>query len=243
MRPPTPVFTAPVTGSAGPNYGRPVPYGGPPPVGPYSGGGRGAGAAPSGANSNGYPPFQPPVGRFEMGRGGGRGVGGRFGNGHVGADRRSIGGRPGGGGGRGFDSARGGGERGFDSAHGGGRFGMSRGAGRRDRASGRGGAGGRGGRHGGSSRGDLDNVALPKQDFGNLVPFEKNFYVESLSMGAMSEQEVMLYRSRREITVDGHDIPKPIPVFHETSFPGIHCLCLLLTVTLYGIKDLCLCFY
>lgn len=197
--------------------------GGPPP--PVYG--RGGGSAPqSGAsNFNGYPPFEPPVGRFDIGRGGGR-----TGNGHVGVGDRRVGsvGR-GGAGGRGYDLGRGGGRFGTsrdggvrNKIAGGGRggnagFGGGRGGGRG--LEGRG--GGRGGRHGGGgSRGDLDNIALPKQDFGNLVHFEKNFYVETPSVRAMSEHEAVVYRGRREITVEGHDVPKPIRMFQEANFPG-----------------------
>ncbi|KAJ4712406.1 DEAD-box ATP-dependent RNA helicase [Melia azedarach] len=160
--------------------GGPAPHGGPPP--PASFPGRGLGAVPG--------PY-PPVGRFDVGRGGGggRGFSGGRGmpNGHSG-DRR-------GGGGRGFDSGRGRG-------------------------------GGRGGRHGSSSSGyrdDLDKVSLPKQDFGNLVPFEKNFYVESPAIRSMTETEVRMYRARRDITVEGHDVPKPIRMFEEANFPD-YCL-------------------
>ncbi|KAK8703049.1 hypothetical protein V6N13_021379 [Hibiscus sabdariffa] len=122
------------------------------------------------------------------------GRGGDVGHGHV-LDRRSDG------------------IRGREAGHGGGGRG------------GRGGGGGRGygGRHGGSSRGDLDNVSLPRQNFGNLVPFEKNFYRESSAVREMTEQEVMFYRRSREITVQGHDIPKPIRMFRDANFPD-YCL-------------------
>lgn len=198
------------TSTSNGRVGGPVPYGGPPPVATYSSGGRGAGSVPSSGNFNGYPPFQPPAGRFDMGRGGG----GRMANGRFGG-RRGDGGR---GGGRG--SAGGG----FDSSRVGGRAGGSRGGGNRSFDGGRTGGlsrgGGRGGRYGASSKGDLDNIALPRQDFGNLVPFEKNFYVECPSVRAMSENEVKLYRSRREIIVEGHDVPRPIRMFEEANFPG-----------------------
>lgn len=82
-----------------------------------------------------------------------------------------------------------------------------------------GGGRGRGGR-GGKSKDDLNNLMLPKQDFKNLVPFEKNFYVEGPEVQAMSEQEVSVYRARREITVEGRDVPKPVRFFHEANFPG-----------------------
>ncbi|XP_031254812.1 DEAD-box ATP-dependent RNA helicase 30-like isoform X2 [Pistacia vera] len=166
----------------------PSTYGGPPPAAGFSGKGPGvAGGSVSGV-------YQP-VGRFDVGRGGG-GRGFSSSRGHS-SDRR--------GGGRGRDS----GGRGFDSGRGGGRAGGAR---------------GRGGRHGGGSyRDDLDNISLPKQDFGNLVPFEKNFYVESPSVRAMTETEVKMYRARREITIEGHDVPRPIRMFHEANFPD-YCL-------------------
>ncbi|KAK7265642.1 hypothetical protein RJT34_33264 [Clitoria ternatea] len=168
--------------------GGPIPYGAPYGVPRPSG----FGSAPV----TPVPPFVPPPGGFNVGRGGGR-----VGNGHM-SDRKHDLGRYGGGGGGGGGRGRGGGR---GSTHG------FRGS-------------GRGGRHGGgSSKDDLDNVALPKQDFRNLVPFEKNFYVESPSIRAMSDQEVMHYRATREITVQGHDVPRPVRMFHEANFPD-YCL-------------------
>ncbi|XP_020211992.1 DEAD-box ATP-dependent RNA helicase 30 isoform X2 [Cajanus cajan] len=141
------------------------------------------------------PPFVPPPGGFSVGRGGGR-----VGNGHV-SDRK-------------YDVGRGGGR----GRGGGGGGGSSRAGAHGFRGS------GRGGRHGGgSSRDELNNIALPKQDFRNLVPFEKNFYVECHAVRAMSDQEVMHYRASREITVQGQDVPKPVRMFHEANFPD-YCL-------------------
>lgn len=274
MGAPPPVAHPPMMASGGvsgpgTNYGRggPAPFGGTqgsfPSVG--RGGGDVSGSVSGGGGFNAYPPFQPGSGRFEIGRGGGSGVGrgfsGRMGNGDLGNRRgdgdrgrsggrgreggRGIGaeegrrafdsGRGGGrtGGGRSSDGGRGGGgSRSFDGSYGrgGGRT-FDAGRGGRSFAGGRGGGGrsgfdggrggGRGGRFGGSSRGDLDNIVLPKQDFGTLVPFEKSFYIESPSVQAMSEQEAMLYRARLEITVEGYDVPKPIRHFREANFPGI----------------------
>ncbi|KAK9108202.1 hypothetical protein Syun_024213 [Stephania yunnanensis] len=171
------------------------PYGGPPGPGAY-GAGRGGPGGPGGSGG----------GFFHTGGGGGggggRGGGGRgFRGGRVpnGVDRGSRSG----GGGRGFDGGRGGGFRGGSRGGGGG-------------GGGRGGAGGR-------PRGDLDTVALPKQDFGSLIPFKKDFYLESNSVRAMSEHDVKLYRARREITVEGREVPKPIRVFEEANFPD-YCL-------------------
>ena len=200
-----------------PSMGGPM-AGAAPPYAPYGG------AAPSVGGphyttgsvpyTNGYPPFEPPVNRgFDVGRTGGGirngdlGLGSRRsdfdrsnGGGRGGFDSRR-GGRMAGGGGRGFDGGRGGGGRGFSGV---GRGGFGRG-------------GGRGGRRGD----DLDSLSLPKQEFRNLVPFKKDFYVESPSVQAMSDQEVAMYRARREITVEGHDVPKPVRMFHEVGFPGI----------------------
>ncbi|KAH7528408.1 hypothetical protein FEM48_Zijuj05G0069100 [Ziziphus jujuba var. spinosa] len=222
--PPPPAATPPGTSGASTSYGRvggPAPYGGPPPVAAYS-----TGSATSTGSFNGYPPFRPPSGRFYMGRGGDGGE--RMANGHFGGGRRGGDGGHGGGKGRGFESTRGGSRAG--GSHGGGRAGDRSSVHSRGGSSGFGGGrgfdgrgGGRGGRHGGSTRGDLDNIALPRQDFGNLVPFEKNFYIESPSVRAMSEHEVVHYRSRKEITVEGHDVPKPIRMFEEANFPA-YCL-------------------
>ncbi|KAJ0709216.1 putative RNA helicase [Helianthus annuus] len=229
-----------------------APFRGPPPVLPHlasAGRGVGNGYPPFEPGVGGA--FNIGVGgggggRGFGGRGGGRGGGGgRMSNaGHDGGRGRGgrsfdSGGRGGsrGGGGRGFDRGqRGGGRdggRGFSSGGRGGGRGFSdggRGGGRGFSGGGRGGGrgfdggrgGGRGGR-GGGSKGDLDSIALPKQDFGNLVPFEKNFYIECRAVSDMTDHEVAMYRGRREITVEGHDVPKPVRMFHEAGFPG-YCL-------------------
>lgn len=193
-------------GGAAPPY---APYGGaaPPVGGPHY-----PGSVP---HNNGYAPFEPPVNRgFDVGRTGGGirngdlGLGGRRSDSHGGVrggfDARRGGRMGGGGGARGFDGGRGGGGRGF--GHGGGRGGFGHG-------------GGRGGRRGD----DLDSLSLPKQEFRNLVPFKKDFYVEGPSVQAMSDQEVAMYRVRREISVEGHDVPRPVRMFHEVGFPA-YCL-------------------
>jgi ATP-dependent RNA helicase DDX5/DBP2 len=197
-----------------PNFGRggPAPYG----AAPY------ASHAPTGFGSapvTPIPHFLPPPGGggFSIGRGGGGGgFGPRFSNGHA-SDRKYDSGRGGrGGGGRG-------GTHGFSGGRG-------RGGGGRGGSGGRG--GGFGGRHG-SSKDDLNNITLPKQDFRNLVPFQKNFYVESPMIQAMSDQQVMQYRASRDITVEGHDVPKPIRAFHEANFPGILFVFIMLLVFVF----------
>ena len=74
-----------------------------------------------------------------------------------------------------------------------------------------------------SSRKDYDGGDSPKKfDLDGLPHFEKNFYVESPSVAAMSEREVEEYRQRREITVEGRDIPKPVKNFRDVGFPGTY---------------------
>jgi len=102
-----------------------------------------------------------------------------------------------------------GGAYGGASGYGGGRGG---GGGYKDR--------GGGGGYGGNKR-DLDNISLPTQEFDDVIPFEKNFYVEHPAVTALTEDEVTAYRRKREITVEGRNVPKPVRTFEEASFPGI----------------------
>ncbi|XP_004236255.1 DEAD-box ATP-dependent RNA helicase 20 [Solanum lycopersicum] len=219
MGPQPSMYPRPMPGGGAASYGRggPLPYGGPQAGGPppMDGGSRG-GMGGSGRVGGGYQPFEGGFARgSDMGRFGGGGVdrvaNGGMGErpGRFGAGASYSGGRSGGGGGRGG--------RGFDGGYSGGR-----GGGRFSSDGGRGSSGGRGGRHG-RSRDDLDNLTLPKQDFGNLVPFEKNFYVENHAVRAMTDQEVAHYRARRDITIEGQDVPRPIQMFHEANFPD-YCL-------------------
>lgn len=198
----------PMVGSGAASYGRggPGPYGGA--IVPPSAVGLGSRVASGGFD--GYPVHEPAVRRG-------------FGSGGFGDRRGDVSGRERGVSGRGSDFGNnggrgGGGRRGFDGGRGGRTgYGGGRGGGRDSFAGGR--SGGRGGRHGRSGD-DLDNLTLPKQEFGNLVPFEKNFYVESPSVSAMTGQDVAQYRARRDISVEGNDVPKPIRMFQEANFPG-----------------------
>ena len=68
---------------------------------------------------------------------------------------------------------------------------------------------------------DYDGVESPRKlDLDGLTPFEKNFYVESSAVAAMSESDVDEYRLMREITVEGQDVPKPVKSFRDVRFPG-----------------------
>lgn len=71
-----------------------------------------------------------------------------------------------------------------------------------------------------SKREYAGSVSPRKPDLDGLTPFEKNFYVESPSVAAMTEREMEEYRKQREITVEGRDVPKPVKSFRDIGFPG-----------------------
>lgn len=78
-----------------------------------------------------------------------------------------------------------------------------------------------GGYNSSSSKRDYESTEPQKKvDLDGLIPFEKNFYVESPNIANMSESEVEEYRKKREITVEGRDVPKPIKTFADARFPG-----------------------
>ena len=62
---------------------------------------------------------------------------------------------------------------------------------------------------------------LQKQDWNNisLPTFEKNFYKEDPAVTARSEKEIEDFRNQNEMTIQGHDIPRPITSFTEAGFP------------------------
>jgi ATP-dependent RNA helicase DDX5/DBP2 len=81
-----------------------------------------------------------------------------------------------------------------------------------------GGGGGGGGGFGGSSNlgAGLSNIDFAKQE---LVPFEKNFYLEHPDVSKRSEEEAEAWRASKQIVVRGQDIPKPVMTFEEASMP------------------------
>ncbi|XP_026399506.1 DEAD-box ATP-dependent RNA helicase 20-like isoform X1 [Papaver somniferum] len=87
--------------------------------------------------------------------------------------------------------------------------------------SGGGGGGYEGGsRYSSSSKREKVEVSSPKKfDLDGLTHFEKNFYVESPSVASMTEDEVEEYRIKRQITVEGKDVPKPVKEFTDIGFP------------------------
>lgn len=58
-----------------------------------------------------------------------------------------------------------------------------------------------------------------EQELPNLPTFEKNFYIEHDSVKNRDESEVAQFRKENEMTISGHDIPKPITTFDEAGFP------------------------
>ncbi|AQZ13891.1 DBP2 (YNL112W) [Zygosaccharomyces parabailii] len=58
-----------------------------------------------------------------------------------------------------------------------------------------------------------------EEELPNLPAFEKNFYVEHESVRNRSDADVAKFRQENEMTIYGHDIPKPITSFDEAGFP------------------------
>jgi len=56
-------------------------------------------------------------------------------------------------------------------------------------------------------------------DMSKLPVFEKNFYQEHPAVTATTEEEAQAFREEHDITVEGHDVPKPVRTFEEASFP------------------------
>lgn len=112
-----------------------------------------------------------------------------------------------GGGGGGYGGGGGGGYGGGGGGHGGGGGG-----------GGYGGGGGfsQGGQQGGNLGAGLHNIDFAQQQ---LVPFEKNFYLEHPDVTKRSDQDANAWRASKQIVVKGDDIPKPVMTFEEASMP------------------------
>ncbi|XP_014248236.1 DEAD-box ATP-dependent RNA helicase 20-like isoform X2 [Cimex lectularius] len=59
----------------------------------------------------------------------------------------------------------------------------------------------------------------PLWDEGTLMPFQKNFYVPHKDVMGRNEEEVILFRLNKEITVKGNRVPPPSQYFEEGNFP------------------------
>ncbi|PWZ02726.1 ATP-dependent RNA helicase DBP2 [Testicularia cyperi] len=53
----------------------------------------------------------------------------------------------------------------------------------------------------------------------DLVPFEKNFYVEDPRVAQRQERDVQEYRRSKQMTIQGQNVPKPVTSFEEAGFP------------------------
>ena len=77
--------------------------------------------------------------------------------------------------------------------------------------------------HGGGGRSFNQSQELIRPNWEvelpNLPTFEKNFYHEHESVRARTESEITEFRKENQMTITGHDIPKPITNFDEAGFP------------------------
>ena len=64
-------------------------------------------------------------------------------------------------------------------------------------------------------------ASLHQLDWRNtqLVPFQKDFYVENPIVSARSNEEIEQFRRQHEMTLSGTNIPRPVYTFEEASFP------------------------
>ena len=53
----------------------------------------------------------------------------------------------------------------------------------------------------------------------SIVPFQKDFYVEHPAVAARSLAEIDEFRRKNEMTLSGHNVPRPVLSFEEASFP------------------------
>ena len=144
----------------------------------------------------------------------GGGYGGSYGGGGYGGGGYGGGALPGGSSYNYSAGGGGGGSRYGDAGNGyggggGGGYSSSRGG---YQSGGYGSSGGYGGRGGSQPPVPLDPASLPA--------FEKDFYVEHQDVTARSPAEIDEYRRKREMTVEGRDVPRPVQAFTEAGFPS-----------------------
>jgi len=109
---------------------------------------------------------------------------------------------------RNSDGGYGGGYNGGGGGYGGSSYGGGVGGGY-------GGAGFAGSYSGGSNLGQgLHNIDFSKEE---LIPFEKNFYIEHPDVSRRSEEEANAWRASHNIVVNGNDVPKPVMSFEGMS--------------------------
>lgn len=65
-----------------------------------------------------------------------------------------------------------------------------------------------------------ENLKAIEWNLDELPAFEKNFYKEDQAVADRSKEEVDEFRKTHEMTLKGHDIPKPVTTFDEAGFPS-----------------------
>lgn len=79
-----------------------------------------------------------------------------------------------------------------------------------------GGGGGFGGGGGGGLGATLNTIDFRRQE---LVPFEKDFYIEHPDVTKRADEEASAWRASKQIVIVGDGIPKPCMTFEEASMP------------------------
>ena len=117
-----------------------------------------------------------------------------------------------------YYSGGGGGGGSYGGGYGGpgGGFGGSGAGGYGSNPYGGGGMGGGGGFGAGGLGSSLNQIDFAKQD---LVPFEKDFYIEHPDVTKRPEAEAEAWRASKQIVVLGDGVPKPCMTFDEASMP------------------------
>lgn len=64
-----------------------------------------------------------------------------------------------------------------------------------------------------------DSLVKPLWDIGNLDPIQKDFYKPHVDVDGRSDEQVEMFRSAKEISVTGNNVPRPNHVFDEGNFP------------------------
>lgn len=105
---------------------------------------------------------------------------------------------------------------GYGGSGGGGYGGSGGGGGYGSNPYGGGGMGGGGGFGAGGLGSSLNQIDFAKQ---NLVPFEKDFYIEHPDVTKRPEAEAEAWRASKQIVVLGDGLPKPCMTFDEASMP------------------------
>ena len=56
-------------------------------------------------------------------------------------------------------------------------------------------------------------------DLSQLPVFEKNFYIEHPEVSKRSAAEAEAWRGKKQVSIEGRGVPKPVYTFEEASMP------------------------